>query len=116
MTLTIPAGLGPFVEPSAFSTPIFDTVKDIADIKAWGVMWLLATYFAVCVATRGRWWAYVAANAWTLGLSTAWLGAVCWAKFVNDQRLTVTAIGLWLFPMAACIWAITSPTKVSKGS
>jgi hypothetical protein len=63
-------------------------------------------------ALTGRWWSYVGSNAGVLGLSTAWLGAVCWARFVDGQTLTLTAIGLWLFPMTACVHAIATPTQV----
>lgn len=112
MSLTIPAGVAPFIESSSFSTPIFDTIKGIADIRVWGLAWLVASLAAASAAIRGRWVAYVIANALTVGLCTAWLGAVSWAKFVNGETLTYTAIGLWLFPMAACAYAIATPTEV----
>lgn len=113
MSLTLPAGIAPFVDGGAFGTPIFAVVRDIAPVETWGAVWLLASLFAVGAATTGKWVHYVVANALTLGLCTAWLGAVCWAKFIDGETLTITAIGLWLFPMAACIHAIATPTPVA---
>ena len=113
MSLTLPAGIAPFVDRGAFDTPVFAVIKDIAPVKVWGAVWLLASLFAVGAATSGRWVYYVIGNALTLGLCTAWIGAVCWAKFIDGERLTTTAIGLWLFAGTACLHAILTPTPVA---
>lgn len=112
MSLALPAGLAPFVDVDAFNAPIFNTIREIAPPQMWGFAWLVAATCALMTAVTGRWIAYVVANALTLGLCTAWLGAVSWSKWVDGQQLTITAIGLWLFPMAACIHAIATPTTV----
>ena len=113
MSLALPAGLAPFVDGGSFSAQIFDTIKGIAPIEAWGAAWLLAATAALHAAMTGRWCCYVVANTLTLGLSTAWLAAVLWSRFIDDQQLTLTAIGLWMFPMAACVHAIATPTQVT---
>jgi len=119
MSLTLPAGLAPFVDAGSFNSPIFNTIRGIAPIEVWGAAWLVASACAMYAVVSGRWIAYVAANSLTLGLSMAWLGAVSWARWIDGQMLTLTAVGLWLFPMAACLHAISTPTEVTaipKGS
>jgi len=114
VTLSLPAGLAPFIDAGSFSSNVFVTIRDIAPLKAWGVAWMLAAAFAMHAVVAGSWRAYVIANVAVLALSTAWLMAVSWARWVEGYELTLTVVGLWLFPMAACAHAIWTPTEVTS--
>lgn len=97
------AGLAPFIDGASLQTPVFEPIRLLAPFWVWGVAWLVAAVAGVIGASRGSWAAYTIANVLVAGLSALWLGAVIYGRWWLGITLSLTAIGLWAFPLLVAL-------------
>lgn len=116
ISLALLAGLAPFVDAGSFTSPLFEPIRDLAPLKVWGSVWLLAALLGIHGAYRGAWETYIAAHILLAALSTLWLATLLYARWWLGIPLTLTAIGLWAYPLLQSLLSVAVPVSVVEVS
>lgn len=84
-------------DPDAYGTPIFETVRLLAPLWVWALVWgAIAVMSAVAAVTR-RVVAWRIATIAAIHAALIWLLGITWEHFVDGERLSLTGWGLWLW-------------------
>lgn len=114
LVLALFAGLGPFVDPASYTSPVFTTLFDLAAPKVWGVAFLLVAVLCVHTIITWSWHTYRLANVLHLGLCTTWLATLGWGRLVDGYVVSFTAYGLWASAVALCIVLVLRHTPTLR--
>lgn len=94
--------------PANYSTPIFQTVHQIAPLELWAVIWggVGVSSLASAITRRALPWRLASTAA--VGAAVTWMAGISWEAWVDGARLSWTGWGLWAWFAWSNVQAVTS--------